>query len=85
MVRSRINEIKSDIVTKFPNIKSSQYNCNKLENTFSRRTILKDLQDWLQEKLKNPPLTQEDSIEYKNMIMGIGMKEVIRLIATRCN
>lgn len=84
LLRFKINEIKDEIVTKLPTIKSSHYSPNKLEATFSRRTVLKDLQDWLEVKLKNPPLTHEDSIEYKNMIMGVGMKEVIRLIGTRC-
>ena len=46
--------------------------------------MIKELQEWLREKLKNPPLNYEDSIEYKNMIMGMGMKEIIRIINTRC-
>jgi hypothetical protein len=39
----------------------------------------------LGEKLRNPPTSAEESIEYKNMIMGVGMKELIRIIGKRCN
>lgn len=55
-----------------------------MDSFVSHRTVIKELQEWLRVKLQNPPTTIEDSIEYKNMIMGIGMKEVIRLIGTRC-
>ena len=76
--------MKEDIIGKFPTIKSSNYNSNKLDTHFNHRTVIKELQEWLREKLKNPPLNYEDSIEYKNMIMGMGMKEIIRIINTRC-
>lgn len=84
-LKEKINGIKDEIVTKLPSIKSSNYNANKIDAFVSHRTVIKELQEWLRVKLQNPPLTVEDSIEYKNMIMGIGMKEVIRLIGTRCS
>lgn len=46
---------------------------------------MRELEEWLKTKLKQPPTTAEDTIEYKNMIMGVGMKELIRIIGKRCN
>ena len=38
----------------------------------------------LKQNLKNPPKSHEASIQYKNMIMGVGMKQLIRVITKRC-
>lgn len=46
---------------------------------------MRELEDWLGEKLRSPPTSTEESIEYKNMIMGVGMKELIRIIGRRCS
>jgi hypothetical protein len=43
------------------------------------------LEEWLKDKLKKPPQNYEESVDYKNMIMGIGMKELIRIIGRRCD
>lgn len=73
------------MVTHLPEIaKSSNHNPKKLENAFNHRSSILELQEWLKHKLINPPKTQEESIEYKNMIMGIGMKDLIRIINKRC-
>lgn len=61
-LREKINTIKSDIVTKLPSIKSSNYSPSRVDSFMSHRTVIKELQDWLRVKLQNPPTTHEDSI-----------------------
>ena len=42
------------------------------------------MEEWLRESLKNPPTSAEETLEYKQMIMGVGMKELVRVISKRC-
>jgi hypothetical protein len=65
--------------------KSSNYNPKKLENVFGHRSSIMELEKWIKNSLKNSlPTTPEQLIEYKQMIMGVGMKELIRIINLRC-
>jgi len=40
----------------------------------NHRSVIRELDEWLKIKLQNPPCNYNESIEYKNMIMGVGMK-----------
>jgi len=78
--------MKNEIIKNLPEIsKSSNYAPKKLDHQLNHRSVVRELEEWLKQKLKNPPQNYEESVEYKNMIMGIGMKELIRIISKRCS
>lgn len=42
------------------------------------------MEGWLRKKLETPPKNETDCVEYKNQIMWLGMKELIRMVKIRC-
>jgi|JI9StandDraft_1071089.scaffolds.fasta_scaffold348901_1 hypothetical protein len=63
-----------------------QYNTvyEPIDHKFRHRTGLKELEGWLKRKLENPPKNESDCMEYKNQIMWLGMKELVRMVKVRC-
>lgn len=56
----------------------------RVHSKFTHRTGLKELENWFKTKLADPD-PNSDIYEYKNAIVGLGMKELIRLLKTRCH
>ena len=55
--------MKNEMVNSLPEIsKSSNYAAKKVDHQMGHRSAVKELEEWLREKLKNPPINEEESV-----------------------
>lgn len=70
-------EKKLDGVTSRPpkiKLLATTANTSRVHTRFTHRSELKNLEGWLEKKLSAVPAEQPSTLEYKNMIVGLGMK-----------